>query len=279
MNNLLSIITHFSLFIIYLTGCTSHSDSTLNPEDTELPPIGEMVFVPGGEFVMGSPTDSFERDETPEHAVWVDGYYIGFFEVTNREYAQFLTAGGGEVHWDYRMGIVKSGDRYAAVPGREDYPVTYVNWINARACCEWIGGRLPTEAEWEKAARGPDDRRIYPWGDRITGDQANFSNSIEGLWPVGKAEGRSYYGCCDMAGNVSEWTYDWYDESYYTRSPYRNPAGPLTGEYKAVRGGSYLDDESELRCANRLGIPTGVTFMYIGFRCVIDSADFDDIRR
>ncbi len=249
-----------------------------NPPDTSI--VGDFTFVPSGEFRMGSNVQPYESDETPLHTVMLSPYYISLYEVTNEEYSAFLndTSGGAE-HWDDRMEIIMEGVRYRAEIGLGKYPVRYVTWDDAKAYAEFIGGRLPTEAEWEKAARGSQDTRIFPWGNRIFSGQANYYNT-SGLWEVGTATGRSPYGCYDMAGNLWEWTADWYDQYYYQDSPYKDPQGPQTGTLKVIRGGGYMEqDYLKLRCSDRFyTVPEG-RFPDLGFRCVIDSADFENRRQ
>lgn len=261
---------------IFLAGCAStHNSQPVGPDDDEIE-IGEMIFVPSGEFVMGSQIGSFgqDPDETPAHTVSLSGYYISAYEVTNSEYARFLSdSTGGQTHWNYQMEIVPEGSSFRPKIGKDDYPVRFVTWYDAVAYAEWIGGRLPSEAEWEKAARGPNDRRLFPWGDHISDGQANFANP-SGLWEVGTALGRSYYGCWDMAGNIWEWTNDWYDGHYYSGSPYRDPPGPISGDEKSVRGGGYMNDEKLLRCSERLYYNPRGREMDLGFRCVIDSVAY-----
>jgi len=262
--------------LILLMGCSasSHSPSS-NGSNDDSTIIGDMVNIPGGEFRMGSPPNMFNANERPIHTVWLDGYYMNLYEVTNAEYASFLCdSTGGLEHWYFGMEIVREDDRFRAAVGKDDYPVRFVKWEDAAAYAEWLGGRLPTEAEWEKAARGPNDERIFPWGFHIYLGQANFSNQSGGIWKVGTATGKSYYGCWDMAGNVWEWTADWYDEHYYSASPYRNPPGAAAGEEKTVRGGAYHNNEFYVRCAIRWPLDPNMRYGEVGFRCVVDSADY-----
>lgn len=223
---------------LVMIGCSGSGHVYPVDDDDDSTLTGELVFIPSGEFTMGCNIGSFghSEDESPSHAVWLDAYYISIHEVTNREFATFLSDSTvSNTYWNSRMWIIQVGSNYRAVAGLEDYPVRYVSWYGAQAYADWIGGRLPTEAEWEKAARGPNDMRYFPWGDQISSGQANYYNP-DGIWEVETATGRSYYGCYDMAGNVWEWTADWYDNSYYRQSPYSNPTGPVTGVYKSVRG-------------------------------------------
>ena len=216
------------------------------------------VHVPAGEFEMGSTTG--DNDEQPVHRVYLDEYWIGQTEVTNAQYALCVSAGGC---------TAPSNSRWQDSNYR-DHPVTHVDWDRARAYCAWAGVRLPTEAEWEKAARGTDGR-IYPWGNSAPDDRfANYGNIIDGTTPVGNyPEGASPYGALDMAGNVWEWVNDWYDSDYYSQSPSENPQGPATGESRVLRGGAWVYDDDSVRSAYRYidGLPDYWNNVF-GIRCV-----------
>ena len=222
-----------------------------------------MVLVPAGEFTMGSPTG--DVDERPPHQVYLDSFLIDKHEVTVGQYAEFLQQAGGNAPSDWKtMNQLSHKKR----------PVSNVDWADAAAYCKWAGKRLPTEAEWEKAARGTDGR-LYPWGNEPpTTRHANYgqSGSINNgaLAPVGSfEEGKSPYGVYDMAGNVWEWVSDWYDHDYYKASPQRNPEGPPTGGFKGIRGGSWNSSPRALRSADRYWDPPTFRSQYSpGFRCV-----------
>lgn len=260
-----------------LTACSSSGGGTApdqgNPPGEQV--IGDYIYIPGGEFRMGSPAAKFDFDERPLHTVWLDGYYISAFEVTNEEYADFLShASNPGRHWRQEMEIIQEGVLFRPKLGREKYPVSFVTWHDAVAYCASLDGRLPTEAEWEKSARGPRDERIFPWGNHISYGQANYFNP-DGLWEVGTSTGKSFYGCNDMSGNVWEWTADWYDPQYYAESPYRNPPGPVLGDNRSIRGGSFRSEsELLLRCSDRYALDPALKYIDLGFRCVIDSAVF-----
>ena len=220
-----------------------------------------MVKIPAGEFTMGS--DGYTDEEKPAHRVYLDEYYIDKLEVTNRQYKRFcdLTGKGYPTSSDFR--------------NNPDGPVARISWHDARGYCEWVGRRLPTEAEWEKAARGRD-ARTYPWGGR-TPDGSQCNSKIEGDGyitpaPVGHfPSGVSPYGCLDMAGNVAEWCSDWLAAGYYRRSPGSNPKGDSASDKtppcRVVRGGDYWSSADHVRCAYRDGWkPTGSSNQ-IGFRC------------
>ena len=201
--------------------------------------VSEMVRVPAGEFMMGSPEGVGEGDEHPQHKVYLDTFEIGKYPVTNEQYAVFVADTGRTAPSYWQKGKVPKS--------KEKHPVVYVSWEDAAAYCQWLSEktgekwRLPTEAEWEKAARGTDGR-TYPWGDEEPDKtRCNFGENVGGTTPVGRyPSGASPYGALDMAGNVWEWCADWYDEKYYDRALFRNPAGPANGQYRVLRGGSWL---------------------------------------
>jgi len=170
-------------------------------------------------------------------------------------------------------GIDSSGETYFVKTGMAAYPAIYISWYGARAYSEWVDGRLPTEAEWEKAARG-DDARLYPWGNTYpTTSHANFGKNINEPTPVGSyPEGTSPYELLDMAGNVTEWVSDWYDGDYYDVSPDTNPQGPESGSYPVKRGGSWWFAQPKIRCASRHPDPQNPFGGYddSGFRPVKD---------
>ncbi len=232
--------------------------------------------VPAGEFMMGSWED--DPDAQPIHRVYVDAFYIDKYEVTNAQYVHFLNAGGGptgrcaghicldtqadtlDSHILYRHG------RYVVEPGYQRHPVSGVSWYGARAYCQFHGKRLPTEAEWEKAARGVDGR-AYPWGDELAPDKLNAGERVGDTRPVGKyPAGVSPYGAHDLAGNVWEWVVDWYD--VYPGNTYTSP---FFGEkYKVVRGGSWNHPDRDARSAHRDIAHPARRIHVVGFRCARD---------
>lgn len=212
-----------------------------------------QIQIPAGTFVMGAMDVYRENDELPPHDVTLDSYWIDQVEVTNGMYELCVTAGDcrqpSELRSDNRQ-------EYFNNPEFRDYPVVYVTWYDADAYCQWAGRRLPTEAEWERAARG-DDKRNYPWGDELPNEyNSNSENTVGDTSRVGSyAEGASPFGVLDLAGNVWEWVADRYDPNYYAKSPAENPQGPSADEveniYRVIRGGSFQEDGLFLRLANR----------------------------
>ena len=217
-----------------------------------------MVLVSAGEFEMGDGRDQ----NCPQHRVYLDAYYIGVYAVTNRQYAEFIRQTGhrppGNELW--------SGNDYA------DHPVVYVSWEDAAAYCKWAGGSLPTEGQWEKAARGPGGW-IYPWGDDWDESKCryNMNRGSETTSAVyGYAAGVSGYGTYQQSGNVWEWCSDWYDGRYYKKSgSSRNPTGPASGSLRVNRGGSWSTVLASCFCgAGRTGSVPGARHVDLGFRLV-----------
>jgi formylglycine-generating enzyme required for sulfatase activity/tRNA A-37 threonylcarbamoyl transferase component Bud32 len=241
-----------------------------------------MVYVPGSTFEMGS-TEG-DDDERSVHDVTLDGFWLNQTEVTNAQFAAFLNDKGnqkdggapllhiGGVSWldieDEDCLIEQIGGEFRPKSGYADHPVVEVSWYGANAYCEWVGARLPTEAEWEYAARGPEGN-IYPWGNEDpTCDLAQYSDCSGQTVPVGSfPDGASWCDALDMAGNVWEWVADWYDEDYYDRSPSENPTGPTSGDLRVLRGGSWISDPDDVRGANRNWYGPDGTNNYNGFRC------------
>jgi formylglycine-generating enzyme required for sulfatase activity len=240
-----------------------------------------MVLIPAGEFEMGSAIG--EDDEKPVHTVYLDGFYIDVYEVANTQFAEFLNkkanlAEGGKawfaagVSWVH---IGKSGGRWQAESGYADHPVVGVTWYGAAAYCAWAGKRLPTEAEWEKAARGGLKGKQFPWGDaapictKKAGNGAQFEPCGRETAPVGSFAPNGY-GLFDVAGNVWEWVSDWYGS--YDQMPQSNPNGPVTGSLKVMRGAGWYFYADNLRTANRSqSYPTEWNGS-LGFRCAATAA-------
>ena len=224
-----------------------------------------LVFIPAGQFNMGS--DDGNNDERPVHPVYLNSYWMDQTEVANKMYALCVDAGACDPPTSVRS---STNSVYYGNPKFNDYPVMNVSWHQAQAYCDWAGRRLPTEAEWEKAARGQDGR-TYPWGEGSSCEQANYNISCIGdTTKVGSyLSGQSPYGIFDLAGNVWEWIMDWYDSDHYANSITRNPQGPAIGQSRVFRGGSWNDDNDYLRSALRgRGTPSYSSNM-LGFRCVV----------
>jgi formylglycine-generating enzyme required for sulfatase activity len=222
-----------------------------------------LLYVPAGEFTMGS--DNGSGDEQPAHQVYLDTFWIDQTEVTNAMYANCVSAGACSPPSSTRS---YTRDSYYGTSKFDNYPVVYVSWHHASAYCAWAGRRLPTEAEWEKSARGTD-ARTYPWGNEIpNANLLNYFSNVGETTEVGKyPNGASIYGALDMAGNVWEWVNDWYSKTYYANSPYLNPLGPDAGMSRVLRGGSWSYDNYGVRTANRGEDNPTSTYVGFGFRC------------
>jgi formylglycine-generating enzyme required for sulfatase activity len=294
------VTTRFSIvaavLLLSLTACHAPVPQPWGPDN--------MAVIPAGDFLMGSPSSDGFTDERPQRSVFLSAFRIDRYEVTNAQYEQFVKATGHAVPTNPNPSATIWTDG-RPFPGSETHPVVNVNWHDAVAYCAWAGKRLPTEAEWEKAARGTD-ARLYPWGNEWSVAKANsasywagrtieFNDTIEwkAFWvdgdgarmskerglkgvvltlPVGTVpEGVSPYGLFDMAGNASEWVQDWFEPHYYLRAPRENPKGPDGKLLKVVRGGSWLKPAGSLRTADRdYGLPTDQQ-SGTGFRCAKDA--------
>ena len=241
----------------------------------------DWVLVPAGEFEMGAEGEPATPDEGPKHRVSLNAFYIAKYEVSNLQYHAFVEA------TDHRLPENCCDSKYniwrgnTMLDGVGELPMINVSWDDAVAFCQWSGGRLPTEAEWEKAARGTDGR-TYPWGNEpVTRDRANYTPLSAKFWEgpssldkVSQGEfGRSPYGAYHMAGNVWEWVQDRYDESYYKKSPPQNPPGPSEGTDRVIRGGSWRNTPDVLRASNRNKHASTERRVYIGVRCAKDAKD------
>jgi sulfatase modifying factor 1 len=243
-----------------------------------------MALIPEGSFWMGrvhfflvDAVGWFERDrqdDFPAHKVILDAFFMDKDEITNQEYAKFLEAKPGPKPWHWPAGKIPKGE--------EKFPVYNVNWNEASAYCGWAGKRLPTESEWEKAARGGLDKKKFSWGENLGGDAAGEESPASGRGAKGKPPANfnstgpveigkyapNGYGLYDMSGNVWEWTNDWYERNYYSVSPLKNPSGPDHGTYKVFRGGGWNDaDERNLMPSFRNYTDPIERSITIGFRC------------
>jgi sulfatase modifying factor 1 len=228
----------------------------------------ELVEIPEGPFKMGS--NEGDYDEAPEHQAYIKTFYIDKYEVKQGEYERFLKA------TKRAKPFVPVFDDDPAKIMQPEYPAIGMSWSDAAAYCQWAGKRLPTEAEWEKAAKGEGTRK-YPWGNSMAPKYANLEGEEDGykyLAPPGKFEsGRSPYGLYDMAGNVAEWVSDTYDDKYYAKSPYRDPKGPEEGQNRVIRGGSWRESPNGARVTKRFQAKIWRTDATIGFRCAKDAKD------
>jgi formylglycine-generating enzyme required for sulfatase activity len=268
----------------------------------------DKILIPAGDFIMGATNQDRQieasSNELPKHKVYLDNYFIDRTEVTNEMFIAFVEATNyitvaektnyGHIYSDsinntwYTDPSANWRDPEGlgqGIKGRENYPVVQMNWEDAKNFCKWRGGRLPTEAEWEKAARGTNEN-IYPWGntydgallngsDKTLGKDSNlfiFNDGYAFTAPVGSfPEGASPYGVLDMAGNILEWVNDFYDENYYAQSPERNPTGPSNGQNHLLRGGSWFSGPKNNRSANRTPAENlDVASINYGFRCAYD---------
>jgi formylglycine-generating enzyme required for sulfatase activity len=236
------------------------STSTLLPFEIIDAKGAQMVLVPVGDFTMGNETGYGSEQTVPVHKVYLDSYYIDKYEVTNALYRACVDAGVCKLPTDTRR--LLNG-------AYKNYPVVFIDWNMAKNYCEWHGSQLPTEAQWEKAARGTDTR-TFPWGEGFDCSKANFGLCLEGTTPVGSYEsGKSIYGAYDMIGNAYEWVADWFSSNYYENSPSSNPLGPSSGQLRVTRGGSSGTAEFGLVgvSARDAQDPT-TTYSAMGFRCV-----------
>ena len=270
-----------------ITTVTPTPAPSATPIPTPAPLVDEqtgarMIYVPSGSFRMGS--DETEPDEAPSQIIRVDAYYIDETEVTNGQYARCVAA--GECQPPGRSGATYHPAYYGDT-AYDDYPVIFVNWNDARDFCSWRGARLPSEAEWERAAGFDPVRGIkhtYPGGDIFEGTLLNFcdvscpaddrnttfEDGHRDTAPVASyPNGRSPLGLYDMSGNVMEWVSDWYDPRAYEGAADTNPLGPLDGEFKSLRGGSWLSTEDQVRVSGRGSYDPTVRRAHLGFRCAL----------
>lgn len=246
----------------------------------------KMVLIPSGEFIMGANNGEnykFWGAESPRHRVYLDEFWVYKMEVTNEMYSKCVEA---KACPKPEQNSTERYPDYYTEPYYANYPVVNVTWTGAQAYCVWSKGRLPSEAQWEKAARG-DDQRWFPWGNNLPGNNrgnycdvnctaAEYDSSKDDNYsetsPVGSyPEGASYYGVLDMAGNVWEWVYDWFNAGYYQTSAERNPRGPASGTTRGVRGGSWYNPIEALQTTTRNFYQPTRALSFLGFRCVIDS--------
>ena len=293
--------TFFFLFLLFNNGffvpeVFSQTVEQKNKK-SEVEQFADMAWIKGGKFLRGSSFKEnqaalkvcrkYDRscqlwwfsDEFPRKLITLKSYWIDIYETTNAQYLKFVKATGHRPALDdtcttdsCREGNLWKGESFSSLIRNQ--PVTQVNWYDAVAYCEWKGKRLPTEAEWEKAARGPSGH-IYPWGNGSPKGRATYNKKWKGIGTMttigSYPRGVSIYGLHDMAGNVWEWVNDWYSRTYYRKSKQKNPEGPKNGKFKVLRGGSWVNFPDSLRSTFRRWSQPGVRFNDTGFRCAKDS--------
>jgi iron(II)-dependent oxidoreductase len=222
----------------------------------------EMALIPAGEFTMGKNTPN-PTDWQPEHKVKMKAFYMDKYEVTNKQYYEFCISTKTPLPQFWDMKEFRSGLEFA------DYPVVGVSYIDAEKYAKWKGKRLPTEAEWEYAARGGLEGKNFPLGDMADSTTINFGRKYKGILKSGSFPANGY-GLFDITGNVWEWTSDFYDAGYYAISTNENPPGPERGRFKVIRGGSWHSGAMCVQTYYRNGLPTSWVDFAVGFRCVQD---------
>ena len=239
------------LFILTIILCISAS-----AQQTD----NSMVLITSGEFTMGKSTAA-PSDWQPEHLVRISSFYMDKYEVTNKQYYEFCTAANYPLPQFWGMKEFKSGPEYP------DFPVVGVSYSDAFSYAKWAGKRLPTEAEWEYASRGGLLNKNFPSGDQIDSTKVNYGKKYKGILKVGSFQPNGY-GLYDIAGNVWEWTSDFYSENYYSTSPSDNPKGPERGRFKVIRGGSWHSGAMCQQNYYRNGLSPSWVDFGVGFRCV-----------
>jgi len=271
----------FMKVLVVLFGALISTVFLILPGILKNPEPSKMVLIPAGPFLMGAVIENDrawgDPDEEPVHEVNLSAYWIDRYEVTAGDFAQFLNRHPKESSRYIEMGkavtIENFDGKYRARSGLERYPVNRVSWVGADAYCRWLGKRLPTEAEWEKAARGTDER-LFPWGNEypnnsLTTFRRKFSKwGFKAMEPVNSmARGQSPYGLHHMAGNVWEWVHDGYDPGYYANSPAKDPKGPASSTSRVLRGGNWYYKAYYMRTTYRFNEHPGKFKIWQGFRC------------
>ena len=252
-------------FLVCVAGVVTAAPVLAGSPGTEEPP--NMALIPAGEFLMGSPEGTGREDEYPQHTIFLDTYWIDRYEVTGGDFEEYLAQNPKQhptvTGWHGRK----------VRPGMERKPVIGLTWKRCRNYCQWRGKRLPTEAEWERAAGGKK-HRTYPWGEeppdatRAHFNRCCFISKGDTLREVGSLEsGKTPEGVYEMSGNIAEWVFDWYDAHYYEKSPLKNPKGPVKGKYHVIRGGAWNSLPDYMRVSHRYGQNDGQEFYGIGCRC------------
>ncbi len=250
------------LALVVASSFLSYSEEKKPVPETAVPKPkeSEMVLIPGGEFVMGLEKNESKYVDNIAHKVYVDSFYIDKTEVTNAQYDEFMKAPGHAQPQFWGIKELRSGMDFP------NHPVIGLSWTDAKEYAEWRGARLPTEAEWECAARGKLIGKIWPNGDTLDSKMANFNKNEKGTVAVGSYSPNGF-GLFDMAGNVREWVSDRYEKDYYTTSPYKNPTGPEVAKFRVIRGGGWHSGESCLTVAGREALKSSWVDIAVGFRC------------
>ncbi len=233
---------------------------------------GKMVLIPGGHFSMGSPPADGAPDEIPQRVVYLSSFVLDLYEVTHEQFLGFAKATRSP------KPVVPYFEDDLSLITQPNLPVVGVSWEQASEYCKWAGKRLPSEAEWEKAARG--ERALkWTWGNSFSEELANVEGEVDGFKysaPPGTfEESRSPFGVYDMVGNVAEWVEDWYDPDYFQEGIFRDPKGPTQGKHRGFRGGSWNDSAENVRTAKRYAAAPHQSSVTIGFRCAMDPADIE----
>ena len=258
-----SIAPTLSIVLALATTTLAAGESAVARRPPRAPRDTAMVLIPAGEFVMGREGTG---DNSPPHAVRLSAFYLDRYEVTNAEYAAFCKATGRDLPEFWGTDLFRSGPKYP------DHPVVLVSNGDARDYAAWRGKRLPTEAEWECAARGGLVGRDYVNGDVLDSTKVNFTHSdMKGPVAVGSYEPNGY-GLYDLAGNVQEWVADRYGAEYYKNSPVEDPPGPASGRHRVIRGGGWFTGPGCMGVAYRIDLPSNWVDFNVGFRCARDAA-------
>ena len=243
--------TTLFLFALLVSNCIISQ----KPEDT-------MVLIPAGNFIMGKNTEA-PSDWKPEHSITLNAFYMDKLEVTNKQYYDFCVVTNTAMPQFWGLKEFRSG------PDFPDNPVVGVSYFDAEKFARWSGKRLPTEAEWEYAARGGMVGKNFPFGDVIDSAKVNYGRKYKGTLKVGSFSPNGF-GLFDITGNVWEWTSDFYSNDYYANSPVENPKGPSTGRFKVIRGGSWHSGPMCVQTFYRNGLSPSWVDFGVGFRCVKD---------
>jgi len=275
----LNLILLFAVLFVIINGCKKDEQEENQTEDTNTFP-GQTVLVNGGTFMMGSPSGTGNSNEHPQHSVTVSSFRISKYEITNQQYADFMNAinanadgsVGGVEYLDMDSEYIQisyNGNSFVVDAGKENHPVMEVSWYGAKAYSEYYGGRLPTEAEWEFAARGGNNSNGYTYsGSNNVNDVAWYNGNSGFLTRTVGTKNANELGLHDMSGNVGEWCNDWFGDNYYSSSPSNDPQGPSSGTYRIFRNGSVSYSAFYCRVAFRnITNPTG-TYLNLGFRPV-----------